>query len=938
MIKRILSCFLIVIFIFSASSSVISAETPQGKNADDSTFVYACGEVETLIRVYEDGNDILISTDDLTNLCNANTYCEDGFIFFERGAKIVKINIQTSELTCMDDSNPIPLPSKVRETDYGYYVSCAGVVPWLNVKYTITDEGVLDFTPVALSFWDYYDSTNPVDYKFTIGKCADILNMDTKELKAIAYIDKKFSGHVLSYIGYIAGVDHNDYYSYREYYQIFEDFLIDMTPIDQAYSDIEEAYEFITQSEDALVFLAKLVEADVAAEYTVKSMRLYLKALCYKMLYEQDNSLKFDMLDSITANAKDTYAKDIASAAEDVKITYSDRFIGFLQEIVNQSTGMIEDFTSGELIRDLGEVWLNITNNYPTVKRLWYYDDMRTAGELICSYGYRDGSKKAIRDYESHAAMLLYSSEQSFYAMAKYAKDNKDYEAHEALNKKALEAEKQYAKILSLYGNLDADSCDAETKQKETDDLLDSLSKVKRINVDLDITTTLGHAIFVSALQDYAPDASWEEADIDGDDNLELLVENYDGFNSSHLVLDGLTVDYSNSALSASGESCVVKLEDTDEYFINNSGDNEFASFEYYSKWDGTNWVQTASYEHLKHNGEISWSIDDKSVSVAEYDKRFQHAIYGNAALSCPNLSERFVRGDRDELLAKIETFLDSQKMVLGNFTTDLDEDGDDDKLYLIYGAANIYRKRLSFIGSDDNYDMFFSSDPLGFVDRKVTLVALMTENSGLNVRVGRITIPYEKVRTEDPFPIFDGKDLYLYGQQYRYHDKGSPYSVILSKGDPIYDKFIGMTRAEVEANLSSYFNWTNDVNTTTGYYNYAHLQITYDLSSEYKIVSPDDKVIAVSIFNEYKSLTELEPKTIYPNISAHDFPYSSKFYKWGKVADSVDYDGTPIKYNHAYYKNTNTNDVYLIQVYFFENTENLVIMDAIWQGNDALD
>lgn len=300
----------------------------------------------------------------------------------------------------------------------------------------------------------------------------------------------------------------------------------------------------------------------------------------------------------------------------------------------------------------------------------------------------------------------------------------------------------------------------------------------------------LEYAIVLAALQDMdLLSLSWTLNDADGDGNQELLMTALDpeSFRESQLVLDADAMVFdSHTALGAYQLSEFVCTDDQSGWVLSHGGASAMNGGQFYYRWDGGSW--------LLYNG-IEWSVEEEEDGSLvrnetlytdgevtdegsfpfdgfDYQLPFDEPYWEYPVWDDPDLSDFRIDGKTGELMAVVHDYLLQRQGFLKWEKADIDGDGDDDRLYALVQAGEMWFDWAQGLKSG-------SEQWLNFQDTAVTLVAMEQTPDGVRLRTVRLDMSHltlEQLMNLDKNWSLDGETLTIGGETYIYQSEGPLY------------------------------------------------------------------------------------------------------------------------------------------------------------------
>lgn len=482
--------FVVVIALCFYSLSIISlaAETPN--------YITICVNQGSLKQylVIRSGNDILFSGEDLESITGYTYHIDGNNAVFSRGCKTLRVDIGKSTVYPMEDIGAVAFVEKIQKEGNKYYYPASQMLPWMNVT-CFVENGALCVLADEISFWDIIGDFNPEDHTFNYLECCKELGVNSKWLKASAYVLENGVKMVFDVIPVTLDMT---YGSYKDYYEIFDDFFKNKDSAAYAFKELTSGAEEIKSAFDIIEDLGQF--ESLPDEF--KALSSWATALAkisdltdlavFYASCQEDNSDKIECMQSISLNRENyKYPEAMVAAAMQIEDDYADVWKGIETRVVFQ----IGDVTVDGLIDGTTGVAKKILDIIEMPSKLGF--DWASAVDRISKYDVisaccldvieqRTGTwLSTIRDLRCHALLYLYSCEQNWRTMAGYAKSKNQLELAEAYTSKADNALAWQGKFLSTALAQENDSHeyrDGIAKQQYTEELLGMFAGL--INID----------------------------------------------------------------------------------------------------------------------------------------------------------------------------------------------------------------------------------------------------------------------------------------------------------------------------------------------------------------------------------------------------------------------------------------------------------------------
>ncbi len=808
-------------------------------------------DIYTTFRVLLHENDILFSLDDLATLSNFFLDSESNPITLTRESKVVSFDTEKLAIRCQQQDWFYLEPNQAVYWKGQWYLSGEMLLPCLNVNCT-ADDGVLYIAPNAVSFWDFYmeaDSLNA--YAFSLEYCAEKMDINTKELELASYLRNGMS-YITTDFFFGEG-----FFDEREYYAMFEEFIQDETAAGQAFNQSYEAvsvlFELIGCSSNYLKALAPGSEevADILGPLEGPADSA-MRIITLNSLFKQDNSLKLDMLQEICDTTAVSVSDPMENAAREIIASYEEYLLGVLYILRDElSREIVELCINTDSIYSTMEIFVNESLNLiptanPKMERLPYYQTMMTVGQRIYADALQGESSQYLYLAEVGAALYLYASEQSYRAMTQCAIDNDvPPGCVTEFSRLANSADYLYGQLLAASTSILNDSANVYEHDQWRGTYSDVLAQLNTERVDGDAPFAVEQAIFMNYLSEYVT-PQWTRLDMDGDqvEELVMVYADKDGLDT-FTVMDTSSVDcyityYASELISAkNGASAVL--------------DTGAGHAELYCSWNGLFWQQETEYDCWGGmNGE---SLESFYIFGEETDRPTYEAAVDAMSLGQPvkydNPSLTSVRGDAQALLNQLDSHFAARPGALKTLTADMGNDGDSDRIYLLYGAGDYWRQRMTGYFSAD-----FSF--LG-VDRSVTAVLAVNQGNRVDFRLIQLSVPLDQIAQIAEASAFDDdtQTLCIGKQRWFYYANDNTISVWLNDGHPLSNVLLHKGGYEMEALMDVYTQRGEDLTFFSEYDGMELMVYWRDVSME---DMPDVDPYLLSTVSCYPDLQELAP------------------------------------------------------------------------------
>ena len=457
--KKVCSLFLTIALIICMLPVYASADEVQLVNI---SIVHKQGEsaaVRKNLAVIKSGEDLLFSGEDLAELGGFDYRIEKGKAYFTRGVKKVRVDLKASYMYPYDDhpgGSRYVFKEAVQQIDGVYYFPGTEILPWLNVT-CFLHEDVLNIYTDSVSIWELVPEFTPEDFAFDFTACCKELGVSGKNLKARAYFQNEgISGVFFDMIPTIG--------EYLDYYELFDDVVQDLTAAEEAMKefqeDAEDASYWMEIAEDADV-VGELpdvfrVTGEVAKVFANNAVGFAFDMARYVKYFYTHNDTVLAALFSMELNSDLYGLPDTASAAlVEIRENYSDYYAGIenkmmiaigetaLDGLVDTATGLYKF-----VVKLMGFAEATSPDWAEGVNRISSYDTIAA----YCRRGYEKEINgtwiSSVQDIRGLAYMYLYSCEQNWTAMKKYATKQGNLELAAKYEAKAKAAEEWQAKFL----------------------------------------------------------------------------------------------------------------------------------------------------------------------------------------------------------------------------------------------------------------------------------------------------------------------------------------------------------------------------------------------------------------------------------------------------------------------------------------------------------
>ena len=466
--KKILSILLSLVLVSGMFSVSVNANEPQFITIE---VVHQRGyytPVKRTLSVIKSGEDLLFSGEDLAALGGFQYHIENGNAFFTRGLKTLRVELKNNKLYPLEDItvlSAIKFDEKIQKIGYSYYFSGAEMLPWLNVNCFIHDD-ILNVQTDDVSIWDIIPEFKPETVLFDFTECCKELGVDSKYLKARAYLQgEEFCDKFYDLIPFA---------DYLEWYDLFEDILLDC-------SAVEKEIEGVLKSAKNADYFIELANDYSVVEELPDEFRVFSEGInilsnnAIPFVFDLSMYVKYfylhnkNIMSALTAMDSHPYRNDVANLPEaaDIGLTmlrehYSDYYAGIEHKMImaigETSIEGLADISSGFYKWAFNLIGLAEATSprwAEAVNRISSYDII---AEFAIDTFYEDLIVCDVVELRGLAYMYLYACEQNWTAMAEYAnkKGKEDlgamYEAY------AANAEEWQQKFLSVVDAQQNDS------------------------------------------------------------------------------------------------------------------------------------------------------------------------------------------------------------------------------------------------------------------------------------------------------------------------------------------------------------------------------------------------------------------------------------------------------------------------------------------------
>lgn len=829
------------------------------------------------VLVYEDGDDLLFSSEDLARFSGFKRTVKNDTITFTRGLKTVKVDCKAGTVTVMDQDFRFQLPSDIVEAGGDYYLSGAGMLPWLNLHPTLMDgKLILAATPVSL--WELMEDIDPSKDTFSVKNVAKILGIKEKKLEKA--IDKYQQNYKMS-MKFITGHTDSDV---DMYYDIFCDMIMDETAAKVSHDVIAEKLDILSYLADipGLVLCAQYPQAsgpdifDIAGK-TLTVSKGMLSLMTYNAVFTEDLSLKLDILENLIAKCPQDYDRMMIDAANQVANKFTDYWTGIFQTVAYEVA-----MNRSELY-NIPEVYNLLNVEAPAEEQMYRIHGYQTIMESIApklKSGPLNYSYKTLRSWLLHAAMYYYALEQCYWGVAQYAIDTQaGWTKLDQLRTLAGDAQKMYGKLLTAAMYLEYDNCTEDYGEGWAENYLRLLAQVQRLDFD-PVIEIAEYALYGESWnRDMTFQMNmWISEDIDADGEQELILQGvYSDYSKTTMVtLDGSylsSISGKNFNTCYSPDGSKVYLEEYTETGIT-----------YYS-WDGKQWLPVSQ------------------PTLGEY-----------AMLHIGENQDHTISGDPGTLISLLDGYFPSREGYMRSLTLDVDADGDQDRLYMIEGAANLWNRRL--VAQDGITAKIPQYEHL---DRNVSLLLVLSEPGGVRLRVQQLHLPVDINAQLVSETEYSGNILRVGMQRYYYMDFGESFTLY-----PMYESdfltLMSMSWKEASKLLTKTRLWKTEdshIDIGRGYLNGMLVQLMVNGEKN----QDPGAVLSVSMMDWFPELYDLGLPELVGMRSQKGLDSLENISGWKAMEWVKDINGEDLKRTQTYYLDPLSGEIYLILVYVRDNS-----------------
>lgn len=535
MIKRIFSlmltlCLLLAVLpvpVLAAEERIVITVCQHGRIPRENLV-----DGERGLAVYtNDRGDFLISGEDL-EASTGFAYENDGkTATFTRGAKIVEVNLSNGKITPMKGlrfgNTEQWSVSKPMQADGTWYFSAASLFPWLNVTCFVS-EGKLMIYPDEYSFWDFWGELDLRDYALSYEDLAQVLDSDSKVLKALDYTNDNACRKLLEDIRYTDEYDGSS----QDYYKILECLLLDSSHSEYLADTIHE-----TLALD--IDVAGILFPDLDPIFTAFKVINDGAYYCAQYgAFTKNHTDKMELLHAMTL-VSGAYTEQLDEGLLMIKSAYGSWWDNILYQYVLNLDKYLIDKIKDELVSvPIGKaILLAVDVSTKEIRDLNDRIDLMAPlcnlyGEGLSHYEYTGTHYTDIRNRRSHAILGLYAAGENLRTMATYCEKHDLMELADRYDRLAAECDRWIKRLTAAAYSQMNDSIeywgpngdDAGTKDMYSHALLDMFSKVDRYTPALEGMEWVEYGMLAEYME-YQPliYASWDVVDADDDGQMEMI-------------------------------------------------------------------------------------------------------------------------------------------------------------------------------------------------------------------------------------------------------------------------------------------------------------------------------------------------------------------------------------------------------------------------------
>lgn len=420
------------------------------------------------IGVIQSGTDLLISGEDLVRLTGFSYTLKNNDAIFARGVKTIRIDLSKNIIYPMETLtrlSTVSLNEKIRQMDGKYYFPASQLLPWLNVS-CFAKDGCLYILPDAASLWDAANGFKPNELRFDFEDACSRVNKSSKWVKSSAYFNSFEIGNVFDYVPKTFS---SSWGSYMDYYDIFDEMFQNKDGTLYSVNELMEENDKINKLFKTVKDLdgtTGLPDEIQFAGAMSKSLSSFKNALGYALYYEsfkQDNSVKLEMLDSISSFYQGVYDYPDAmiSAAIEVEKEYTDFYAGleakFLNNLLDWSTNKAVGAATGSTLLGFALDAAGLNTAFASdwnkkINQLPEYEALAASTLDAYKDNYGGSLMRMISTQRSNAMLYLYSTRQCYLAMQALAENEGKQAAANYFEAQAEECNQWYGKFLATAG------------------------------------------------------------------------------------------------------------------------------------------------------------------------------------------------------------------------------------------------------------------------------------------------------------------------------------------------------------------------------------------------------------------------------------------------------------------------------------------------------
>jgi len=267
---------------------------------------------------------------------------------------------------------------------------------------------------------------------------------------------------------------------------------------------------------------------------------------------------------------------------------------------------------------------------------------------------------------------------------------------------------------------------------------------------------------------------------------------------------------------------------------------------------------------------------------------------------------DHIVSGDSGTLLSLLDGYFPAREGYMRSLTLDVEADGDEDRLYILEGAANLWNRRL--VAQDGiTEDVPQYTD----LDRNVSLLLVLSEPGGVRLRVQQLHLPMDINNQLVSETEFSANILRMGMQRYYYMDFGEPFTLY-----PLYESdflmLMSMSWKEASKLLTKTRLWKPEdshIDIARGYLNGMLVQLMVNGEKN----QDPGAVISVSMMDWFPDIFSITQLDI--NEEALEPVTQWKAGEWVE-----DINGEKLLLRWTYYLDPSTGEIYIVQAYFDED------------------